>query len=245
MKEIILAPGTAAYEFDELAGYTTSVFYLERACHDFLIDTFCGPDAMASLLEARGKRENGKPLIIVNTHYHWDHVWGNSAFAGKDIAAHRLCAQRLRESWEEQLQENGVYYMGERRMCLPGILFDKTLAFPEDGIVLMYTPGHTDDCISVFDEKEGMLFAGDNLELPLIHIEDPDLEAYETTLRLYLNKNPRHIFASHTTRMEPKDIADALAYIKGLKQGSDQLFSDSGAEQVHLNNKRFLACKRQ
>lgn len=246
MKEIIMSPGTAAYEFDELAGYSTAVFYLERACHDFLIDTFCGPDAMAAVLEARKRCGSGKPLIIVNTHYHWDHVWGNSAFKSCDIAAHSLCAQRLEESWEEQLLENGVYYMGERKMCLPGILFDEALKFPEDGIILRYTPGHTDDCISIFDEKERMLFAGDNLELPLIHIEDPDLNAYENTLRQYLDWQPEHVFASHTTCMGRKDIEDALAYIEGVKHGMPPRFSDPAAQLVHLENMKFLACcKRQ
>lgn len=242
MKEILLAPGTTAYEFDELTGYTTSVFYLERTRHDFLIDTFCGPDAMASLVKARESRGSGKPLIVVNTHYHWDHVWGNSTFGSSVIAAHRLCAQHLKDSWEEQILENGTYYMGERVMCLPGLLFDDELNFPEDGIILKYTPGHTDDCISVFDEREGMLFAGDNLELPLVHIEDLNLDAYERTLQLYLSNKPRHVFASHTTCMGQKDIVDTLDYIGQLKQGREPNLTIPGAQQVHRENIRFIAC---
>jgi hypothetical protein len=37
-----------------------------------------------------------KPVrYVINTHYHWDHTFGNAAFPGAEIVGHRTCAEDM------------------------------------------------------------------------------------------------------------------------------------------------------
>ena len=73
-------------------------------------------------------------------------------------------------------------------MCLPNLVFDGSLYFPEDGVRVFYTPGHTVDCISVFDEVDRVLNAGDNIGDTMEELV-PELKTekavYVKTLHMY------------------------------------------------------------
>ena len=49
------------------------------------------------------------------------------------------------------------------QMCLPNLVFEDTLYFPDDKIRILHTPGHTADSISVLDEEERIINVGDNI----------------------------------------------------------------------------------
>jgi glyoxylase-like metal-dependent hydrolase (beta-lactamase superfamily II) len=77
----------------------------ERA---MLIDTL-STHAQARELAAAAAAVTTKPLTIVNTHFHYDHVFGNATFAGPDtpIFATASCARELREhgrEWQRRWQ---------------------------------------------------------------------------------------------------------------------------------------------
>lgn len=251
MKKIPLFSDTTAYEFDELEDYTTAVFLIERPRVDFLLDTFCGPGYMEPILADRRRRGRNNCLVVINTHFHWDHIWGNCAFENAFIVSHRQTARLIRERWQEQLAYRS-FAKGELRMCLPNLTFEKELCFADENILLFYTPGHTEDCISVYDSLRDALYVGDNLERPLIHVESPDLRAYETTLLSYQNRNPRYIFASHTTvagcpdtsafpELTPSGgsqtiLQESIDYLHDLMHGRERTFSDPFTQIVHEEN---------
>jgi glyoxylase-like metal-dependent hydrolase (beta-lactamase superfamily II) len=60
----------------------------ERAA---LIDTGCGIEPIRPVVEAL----TGRPVLVVNTHNHWDHVGGNHEF--EEIAIHELGAAGLEQ----------------------------------------------------------------------------------------------------------------------------------------------------
>ncbi|HKT03313.1 MAG TPA: MBL fold metallo-hydrolase [Rugosimonospora sp.] len=66
--------------------------------HALLVDTL-STDAQAGELAGSVRRLTGYPLILVNTHHHYDHCFGNAglAGAGTPIWAHETAAARLRE----------------------------------------------------------------------------------------------------------------------------------------------------
>jgi glyoxylase-like metal-dependent hydrolase (beta-lactamase superfamily II) len=148
--------------------------------------------------------QHGKPVIVINTHHHWDHVWGNAVFGNSLVIAHSLCRRRLEERWEDMIQKNRDYISGEAQKCLPSLVFDDGLYFPDDGIRLLYTPGHTADSISVLDEKDGVLNAGDNVGDDMEHIV-PNLECdasdYLKTLRLYAGLDADTVVSGHNKVM--------------------------------------------
>lgn len=129
--------------------------------HNFIIETGLGSGSVAPVLDYL--KEDPKPVILINTHYHWDHVWGNHLFADNLIISHKLCREMISTKWEEMLTRNGVCINGEVVLCLPNMVFDHELYLPEEGLRLIYTPGHTIDSISILDEEDKVLNAGDNI----------------------------------------------------------------------------------
>lgn len=153
---------------------------------NFLIDTGLGSQSVEPIkAHLSGSK---KQLIIINTHYHWDHVWGNGAFENPVIVSHSLCRKVLEDKWEDMIAKSSRYLYGEVKKVLPNLLFEGQLWFPEDRVRVFYTPGHTADSISVLDEREGILNIGDNIGdtpeeiLPGLECEK---ELYIETLNLY------------------------------------------------------------
>ena len=129
------------------AGWDLNLYLMMGREYNYLIDTGLGALSVEPIKEYI--KDDPKPLIIINTHYHWDHIWGNHAFPGCTIISHSLCRERMKENWAYMLERNGELCSGEVEMKLPNLVFENELYFPDDHIKLFYTPGHTIDSISM------------------------------------------------------------------------------------------------
>lgn len=240
MKIEKITPSSTAYTFDTIENFLTSVFVIEKRSRIYILDTFCGPESMEVIACSIGEVLIKKELIIINTHFHWDHVWGNCFFKDKTIISHELCRKLMNENWELQINENRKYTMGKVEKYLPNVTFKEKLVFHNDGIELFYSPGHTDDSISVFDHEEKVLYAGDNLERPLIYIESENIEGYIRTLEEYIRYNPKRIMASHTLELAKDDIIGTTDYLKALKSGHSISLETDKKNEIHQQNLRFI-----
>lgn len=170
-----------------LPEWNLNLHLIEAEKYNYIIDTGLGSGSVEPVRKRLNKK---KPVIVINTHYHWDHIWGNWLFKDSLIVAHRLCREITERKWDEMISRNGRYISGEARMLLPGLTFNRDLKFEEDGIRLVFTPGHTEDSISVFDEWDRVLNAGDNIgdtpEEIVPSLECPK-EEYIKTLKIYEN----------------------------------------------------------
>ncbi len=168
---------------------------------DYVIDTGLGSESMRPVKE---KLTSGKPIIIINTHFHWDHIWGNAALDAAMIVSHQLCRKRMETRWDEMIRKNGSYIDGDAVKRLPDIVFDEGLYFPDDGIRVFYSPGHTEDGIGVLDEYDGVLNVGDNIGDDREHIM-PDLECdktvYDASLRHYIKTGADTVVSGHNDVM--------------------------------------------
>ncbi len=169
------------YKFTE---WNLNLHVIKGERYNYVIDTGCGPENVLPLME----HIKGKPVVVINTHYHWDHVWGNCAFPDSIIISHPLCRELAREKWDEMTAKYGHYIAGSVQMRLPDVTFEGSLYFDDDGIRIFHTPGHTIDSISVYDEKDMVLNAGDNIgDTPQEIV--PSLacanEVYINTLEMY------------------------------------------------------------
>lgn len=230
----------AAYIYDSIEDYITSVFFIERESKIFIIDTFCGSHSMIPIIERIKNNSNEKEVVVINTHSHWDHFWGNCSFRENDIISHELCRKLMDQSWEAQINENRKYISGLAEKHLPNITFTEKLIFHNEGIELFYSPGHTIDSISVFDHNESILYAGDNLEKPIVHVEDADILTYINTLEKYLSYKPRKIVASHTLNLTQEDIFDTIQYLKDLATGKEINFQSEHMKKIHDQNLRIV-----
>jgi glyoxylase-like metal-dependent hydrolase (beta-lactamase superfamily II) len=70
------------------AGSEVDCFVVITDRYAVVIDTFSTPEDAAQMMELVRPELENRQLLVVNTHQHYDHVWGNSLFAaGKEFAA--------------------------------------------------------------------------------------------------------------------------------------------------------------
>ncbi|WP_025130053.1 quinoprotein relay system zinc metallohydrolase 1 [Pseudomonas sp. PH1b] len=107
-----------------------------------------------------------QPLAqVLLTHHHPDHVLGNQAFSDVPIAALAGTTDRLREQGDA-MAENLYRLVGDWMRGTEVVLPNRTL---EPGVLeigghrlrLLALAGHTGADLAIFDERTGVLFAGD------------------------------------------------------------------------------------
>lgn len=174
MEVIKYGKRTTIVTFDELVNYKTSVFIIECPKRIYIIDTFGGTKSMNEVMKIINNYAN-KQIIVINTHSHWDHVWGNSVFKDEIIISCELTKKYIIENWNKEYSKNKKNIQGEAIQTLPNLTFEGKISFEEDGIQIFQTPGHTKDSISIYDRIENTLIVGDNLEKPIIYVENEDI----------------------------------------------------------------------
>jgi glyoxylase-like metal-dependent hydrolase (beta-lactamase superfamily II) len=111
--------------------------------------------------------------VVVDTHWHWDHAFGNHAFRPAVVWGHERCgpqllrfAAKMRERIGSEMPEMTVE-LGEVVIDPPDRAFSETAVIEVGGrrVDLRYLGrGHTDADIVVDVPDAGVLFAGDLLE---------------------------------------------------------------------------------
>jgi glyoxylase-like metal-dependent hydrolase (beta-lactamase superfamily II) len=129
--------------------------------------------------KAIAARLTSRPIVVLNSHTHDDHVGGNWQFAfvyGMDTAFTRANAKGSREDAQAEIAKDQICVLSPN--TLPKN-FDpakystkpwKISLFVHDGfkvnlggrtVEIIATPGHTPDSISLIDRANGLLFTGD------------------------------------------------------------------------------------
>src|SRR5439155_572023 len=102
--------------------------------------------------------------MVVLSHEHLDHIGAAYHFAGRTfIAAHRLAANKI------MLRDD--FSMLRKMFNEPNVPINLDTWLEEGNLIdrghfrlnVMYTPGHTSACITLFDQDKGLLFAADTL----------------------------------------------------------------------------------
>jgi cyclase len=179
-----------------------------------IIDTLALPEetlAMRSFIE----EQLGVPVrYVINTHHHADHTWGNSFFPGATIIAHadcrRLMAERGPSALETARHQNPIFR--QVKLVYPHLTFDDggmSLRIGKKNLILMRTPGHSTDGISVFIEEDRILFAGDAF-LPLPYIVDGDIDVLSSTIRSIGKMGLENIIQGHGEIILRGEIDEAV-----------------------------------
>jgi glyoxylase-like metal-dependent hydrolase (beta-lactamase superfamily II) len=191
-------------------GWDLNLHLIMGSRYNYVVDTGLGSLSIAPVLEYIKGSE--KPVLVINTHHHWDHIWGNHMFPESLILAHTLCRDRIDEKWEDMLKKSNSFLYGETGKQLPNLTFDSELYFAEDKIRLFYTPGHTKDSISVLDEADKVLNAGDNIGDSMEELI-PSLECeraeYIQTLLNYKELDFEYCISGHNVVLD-KSVIDKM-----------------------------------
>jgi glyoxylase-like metal-dependent hydrolase (beta-lactamase superfamily II) len=189
-----VAPGTfAIYEprqFEETISYL--IVGTKQAV---LFDTGMGIGNIKAVVT----RLTSRPVVVLNSHTHNDHVGGNWQFPfvfGMDTAFTRANAKGSREDAQAEL--TGDNLCGDLPKGFSRANYTtkpwKISLFVHDGfkvnlgrrtVEIIATPGHTPDAISLLDRENGLLFTGDTYYPATIWLYRPetDLTAYITSLK--------------------------------------------------------------
>jgi len=236
-----------------------------------VIDTLAMPEetlAMRSFIE----EELGVPVrYVINTHYHADHTWGNCFFPGATIIGHAACRQAMLEmgnaSLEAARRQNPLFR--QVKLVAPHLTFDEgglSLRVGKKNLILMPTPGHSRDGISVLVEEDRVLFAGDAF-LPLPYIVDGDMDELAATIKRIGKMGLENIVQGHgdiilrgeiddsvkenlgylsavrkavRTAAKRRNPQDALALIDIESCGKSRVYLAGLAEELHRRNVRAL-----
>lgn len=168
--------------FDELAD---GVFRRRYESLDLNVGVVVGEDGVlvvdtrACEREAVEVREELRTLTakpvrwVVNTHWHWDHAFGNAVFEDSEIWGHDLCKVALETRGEEMktaarwwLPESQHDEIDQVRIVPPTkTFFDRaTVAIGRSVELAHHGPGHTDNDIVVTVPESDVAFFGDLIE---------------------------------------------------------------------------------
>jgi cyclase len=228
------------FTFHELEGLETNVYVINGSKHVFVVDTFLGPRSMDVVKKRMARALGSKPVVVVNTHYHWDHVWGNCAFPRTLIVAHAACREKMARIGAKELEAYGKLKQGRVKLVLPNCTFTDKLVFEDDDVGIFHAPGHSADSCSVYDRQDKILFAGDNVEEPLPYLYSKDLMAYQLTLGLYLKHEAKRIIAGHCSKVTKAIIKRNLDYLRAFHSGRTGEYEKQPYRQTHEQNLRAL-----
>ncbi|KAA0574549.1 quinoprotein relay system zinc metallohydrolase 2 [Azospirillum sp. Sh1] len=135
-----------------------------------VIDTGGTPELGRRLREAIAARTDRKPVVVINTHMHPDHIFGNAAFADVPIAGHANLRDALAARQEVYRQRLADELGADAAAGIAPVRVDRPVAEEVridlgNRIVVLtaYPTAHTNNDLTVFDRKTGTLFAGDLL----------------------------------------------------------------------------------
>ena len=193
----------------------TTVTFTERRA--FVIDTLMRPQDMEPALRFLAQSAGARRVVVVNTHHHWDHVYGNAAFAGVEIVAQRSCPRLI--TAQMATADESVPLPPAEGVPLPTVTFGDRLSFIDDdeSVHLIHTPGHSEDSLCVFRAEARTLFGGDTVEWPLPNFQQRDgMEAWVHTLRQLKQLPVDLIVPTHGPAMGKKIIDANERYIAGV-----------------------------
>ena len=220
-------------------GCPTLCYLVEGTEKAMLIDTGFGVGDTKALCE----RLTDKPLVVVDTHSHGDHILGNFQF--DKVYIHRLDAADAHRMDKDEAcdpmrdaPEGCGYTKADYVPCAPYELIpiDEGYVFDLGGgheVEVIHTPGHTPGGICLLEKKRRMLFTGDSLvRTPtLIFFGDSELntvEAYHEKL-VELQKRESEfdaLYPGHFETPRPVQILDDMVELSAMILAEPDKFDD-------------------
>lgn len=122
------------------------------------------PGHADALLAALGGPAAGRPITLVDTHWHFDHAGGNEALGklGARIVAHANARARL--AAPQVVRDFKMEVPASPPVALPVVTFDGELTMHANNETIRLAhvpPAHTDGDVYIYYEKANVLQAGD------------------------------------------------------------------------------------
>jgi glyoxylase-like metal-dependent hydrolase (beta-lactamase superfamily II) len=150
------------FTFNPFQENTYILFDETKEC--IIIDPGCGDGNERKALEHYINQEKLKPVKLINTHCHIDHVLGNKWVAEKygiDLYMHEEDLKNLKAT----VAYASVFGMQCDESPEPKVYLNEgdIVTFGDSVLDVLFTPGHSPGSISLYAKNEGFVVAGDVL----------------------------------------------------------------------------------
>jgi quinoprotein relay system zinc metallohydrolase 2 len=222
---IYVRPGKQAVVFDNEAVANIG-FIVGNRCVA-VIDTG-GSYAEGEALRCAIENVTPQPVcFVINTHVHPDHILGNLAFreAGVFYIGHAKLARAMALRGSVYLQraaQQAGQPLGPEHIILPDLSVDGQLRLDLGERVVMivaHSTAHTDNDLSVYDEKTGTLWLSDLLFMEHIPVVDGSLNGWLTLLETLKDKPAQRVVPGHgpVRAAWPVAAGDTQRYLSTLR----------------------------
>ena len=191
-----------------------------------VIDTGGSPEQGRALKAALRQRTNLPVCYVINTHVHQDHILGNSAFKepGVKFVGHsrlpRALSMRSAFYLQNAPEQLGIK-LSPRDVIAPDILVENTLKLGLGNRILTLTAhptAHTDNDLSILDEKTHTLWLGDLLFVSHIPVIDGSLKGWIKVMESLEKQHFEHVIPGHGPLVKdwPQALQPQKTYLTGL-----------------------------
>jgi cyclase len=213
-----------------------------------VVDTFASY-RLAEKARAYIDKIFNKPVShVINTHYHWDHTFGNQVFKDAVIIGHKFCLEDMKTEYSDpanrlkvireaidSLEDNkkGRIFLQQVyeelkegfSLTLPTLLVDDeyTLEVGDLTFKLYHVPGlHTRSNLTIYVPELGLVFTRRNFhqnDLPTLETGvDMDKLIHSLEDILSYKKQVKFIMPGHGNPLPDPDLTISTAYFKRLRQ---------------------------
>lgn len=209
-----------------------------------VVDTWGSP-AAARTARTRIEAVFHKPVShVVNTHHHWDHTFGNSAFPQATIVGHRFCAEDMKTDYGDAASRTVQFTPSEKTapsvaqyirdvgaeaskpgfaIAAPTTLIEErgSLRVGDLTLLLLQTPGiHTRSNLSILIPELGIVFGRSEFSaLPRLALEpgaDPEKIAGVLEAMLSYRSPVQFLISGHGPPIESPDLAAAATWLRAI-----------------------------
>ena len=188
-------------------------YLVNTRTHSALIDTGTGFRNIRNAIKHLLRDE----VIVLNTHWHFDHVGGNVLFENIAISEteahlieHDLDSNLMMEIYVKPFMELGIPFPDDFVPETYEIKGSRASCFVKEGdridlggrtLEVISLPGHTHGSLAFLDSRTRSLFAGDFIYMDELyaHLEDSDMDEYiDSLIKLKHRQNEfKNIYPAH------------------------------------------------
>jgi cyclase len=201
-----------------------------------VIDTLDTPARGRELAAAIRAHTSQPVLFVINTHYHYDHIFGNQAF-DVPVIAHCALAEELAQAASYDLSAVAIaahlsqhpkdrWLADELELVYPNLVFKERLVLdlPPLRLVVQHLGGHTPESSIVDLPDEGVLFAGDLVfEGRVPYLRQAHIEGTVQALRRLEALGERTVVPGHGALCNMAYVARVRVYVEALRDGVQAL----------------------
>ncbi|BCD59779.1 MULTISPECIES: MBL fold metallo-hydrolase [unclassified Nitratiruptor] len=185
-----------------------------------------------------------KIKYVINSHYHDDHILGNSYYAtlGVRIYGTKEIEHKYQNTTNTRMQQHITKESyKDTQLVLPTHYVTKSITLDNElQVIPIPHPAHTKSDLIAFYPKERVVFAGDiifNDRLP--SIRDGDIEGWLKAIDFILSLKPKYIIGGHGMKYDTKAYIFTKEYLQQLRKEFKKAIED-GIELDEVTTKITL-----